>query len=93
MGRARYPRIDPRPPRPGAGRSPSVSRFDRFGGAEDVLDHPALAVAQGGLQRGEPGIGAQHIGAVEQRVERDAARVDLKAAAGGKLDPTSAVSI
>ena len=64
----------------------------RFGGAEDVL-YPALAVAQGGLQRGEPGIGAQHIGAVEQRVERDAARVDLKAAAGGKLDPTSAVSI
>ena len=48
----------------------------RFGGAEDVL-YPALAVAQGGLQRGEPGIGAQHIGAVEPRVEGNAARPRL----------------
>src|SRR6516225_8532697 len=48
----------------------------------NVLDHPALAVAQRGLQRGEPGIGAQHIGAVEQRIEGDAARVDLETAAG-----------
>jgi hypothetical protein len=48
---------------------------------------------QGGLQRGEPGIGAQHIGAVEQRIEGDAARVDLEAAAGGELEEAAIAAI
>src|SRR6516165_5939074 len=48
---------------------------------------------QGGLQRGEPGIGAQHIGAVEQRIEGDAERVDLEAAAGGELEEAAIAAI
>jgi hypothetical protein len=53
-----------------------------FCGSEDVLDHPAVAIAQDGLERGEFGVGAQHVDAVEEGVEGDAARVDFEAAPG-----------
>ena len=65
----------------------------RFCRAEDVLDHPPFAISQHGLQWGERGIGAQHIGAVEHGIEGDAARVDLKAAAGGELEEAAIAAI
>ena len=57
----------------------------RLCGAEDVLDHPAVAVAEDGLQRGQFGVGAQHVDAIEERVELDPARIDFEAATGAEL--------
>ena len=64
-----------------------------FCGAEDVLDHPAVAIAQDDLERGELGVGAQHIDAVEEGVEGNAARVDFEAAPGFEAEKAAITAV
>src|SRR6516162_1794897 len=65
----------------------------RLGRAKDVLDHPAVAVAQGDLQRGQFAVGAQHVDAVKERVEGDAAWIDLEAVAGAELEEAAIAAV
>ena len=55
---------------------------DRLGTAEQILDLQQIAVAQHGLQRGDPGIGAQHEEAVVAGLVGELAGIDLKGRAG-----------
>ncbi len=65
----------------------------RFCGAEDVLDHPALAIAQDGLERGKLGVGAQHVDAVEESVEGDAARIDFETTTGFEAEKAAIAAV
>src|SRR5215468_1542196 len=61
--------------------------------AKDVLDHPAVAVAQGGLQRGQLHGDPDHVDAIVERVERDAPGIDFEAAAGSGLEETAIAAV
>src|SRR5215831_10282350 len=61
--------------------------------AKDVFDHPAVAVAQGGLQRGQLHRDPDHVDAIVKRVERDAPGIDFEAAAGSGLEETAIAAI
>ena len=51
---------------------------DRLGPQEEVFDLEQVAVAQHGLQRGQPGVGPEHEHAVEARLLGELAGVDLE---------------
>ena len=61
--------------------------------AKDVFHHPAVAVAQGGLQRGQLHRDPDHVDAVVERVERDAPGIDFEAAAGFGLEETAIAAV
>src|SRR5215470_20112526 len=55
---------------------------DRLGAAEEIFDLQQIAVAQHGLQRRDPGVGAQYEEAVVARLLGQLAGIDLDGGAG-----------
>jgi hypothetical protein len=69
---------------------------DRFGTAEQVFDLQQIAVAQHGLQRRDPGIGAQHEETVVAGLVGELSGIDLKGRAGlavGGRHPTQVAAV